>query len=258
MKVEEFGEILLKTGDLDPIYVILHRANLAPDLRARWLVAYTHFYHAGVASRLAEAGGWAPYEEALATAPRGTERRHFRGGFAGKAVAALRNTYEAPEAFYEYIAGGRDLSDVISRVKEHYGFGDWIAFKWADLLERCCGVPLSFDQGIVFMFESPRKAVDVLWEERVAPINRTKLNAKERQQRIVDALLDRFKGYMAPPSMNRPVNIQEIETILCKFLSHKHGHYPIGKDIHEIRNGLIGFGGLATKLEKYLPPEVVL
>src|SRR5262249_13888900 len=29
-----------------------------------------------------------------------------------------------------------------------------------------------------------------------------------------------------------------LETVWCKHLSHVHGHYPVGKDICEIRHGL--------------------
>jgi hypothetical protein len=42
----------------------------------------------------------------------------------------------------------------------------------------------------------------------------------------------------APPRFERRINIQEIETILCKWKSHINGHYFVGKDIQEIRHGL--------------------
>lgn len=256
MRIEEFGEALLETNDLDPIYNILHGAALTPDLLHRWIVAYTCFYHAGVASQLAEARGWGPYTEALSSAPRGTERRHFRGAFAIKAVAALRDTYEVPEAFYEYVARPPvDIATVIARVQEHFGFGPWISFKWADLLDRCCGVPLVFDEAHVFMFNDPAKAVDMLWEERVAPIERSKIDAIGRRQRVVAGLLKHFEGRLAPPSGDRPLGLAETETILCKWKSHMHGHYPIGKDTHEIREGLHGWGPLAEQLIQYLPGE---
>ena len=36
----------------------------------------------------------------------------------------------------------------------------------------------------------------------------------------------------------RPVGLQEVETILCKWKSHMNGHYPLNNDIMEIRHGL--------------------
>ena len=257
MDIEPFGEVLLKTGDLDPIYIMLHRAKLAPDLLHRWIVAYTCFYHAGVASQLAEAGGWEPYTNALASAPRGTERRHFRGEAAVKAVADLSTRYEAPEGFYDYVAAIPDLKIGIARVKEHTLFGPWIAFKWADLLDRCSGVPLTFDEAHVFMFDSPAQAVDALWERREGISAAGSLvTVVERRREIVDYLLKHFAGYLAPPAYDRPLGLSEVETVLCKWLSHTHGHYPIGKDIREIRHGIKGWGPLAERLEKCLPEEV--
>ena len=256
--IEPFGEALLKTGDLDPIYVMLHRAELELRLLHRWLVAYSCFYHAGVASKLAEAGGWGPYTEALASAPRGTERRHFRGAAAVKAVDFLKARYTEPEGFYDYIAASPvDLPTVISRVEEHYLCGPWIAFKWCDLLDRCSGVPLVFDEAHVFMFDSPAKAVDALWERREGISAAGSLvTAVERRREIVDYLLGYFAGYLAPPAYDRPLGLSEVETILCKFLSPTHGHYPLGKDIREIRHGIKGWGPLAERLGRCLPEEV--
>ena len=34
------------------------------------------------------------------------------------------------------------------------------------------------------------------------------------------------------------MNVQEVETILCKWKSHMGGHYPLGNDLHEIREGM--------------------
>jgi hypothetical protein len=44
--------------------------------------------------------------------------------------------------------------------------------------------------------------------------------------------------YKAPPRFERAINIQEIETILCKWKSHMNGHYKVGKDTHEIHEAL--------------------
>jgi hypothetical protein len=45
----------------------------------------------------------------------------------------------------------------------------------------------------------------------------------------------------APPRYERGLDVQEYETILCKWSSHMKGHYPLGNDIHEIKKGLLRF-----------------
>jgi hypothetical protein len=42
----------------------------------------------------------------------------------------------------------------------------------------------------------------------------------------------------APPARDRLVNVQECETVLCKYKSHINGHYPPGKDTLEVLHGL--------------------
>jgi hypothetical protein len=57
------------------------------------------------------------------------------------------------------------------------------------------------------------------------------------------------------------VNVQEIETIFCKYKSYVKGHYHVGKDIHEIREALIYTQkyskrtGLANALLKAMPEK---
>ena len=61
-----------------------------------------------------------------------------------------------------------------------------------------------------------------------------------------DELIKALGTYQAPPQMDRPINIQEVETILCKWKSHLNGHYPTGNDIAEVRHGLVKYGRCRT------------
>jgi hypothetical protein len=57
-------------------------------------------------------------------------------------------------------------------------------------------------------------------------------------QQVVDYLIEYFAKNTAPPLHDRPVGLQEVETILCKWKSHQNGHYPLNNDIDEIRAGV--------------------
>lgn len=263
LSIEDFGRELLRTNDLDPIYVALVEAFRAGDYSReqlhRWMVAYWCFYHAGVASFLSEKPGeefWHWFEIAARNEqeaptgrrwPRGHERRHFRAKVALDTLEALRTRYGPnPEDLVSYCAeqpqkvGHLPFKVVSKRAQEHRGFGPWIGFKVADMIDRVLGLPVDFDQAAVFMFKDPEKAAMMLWEERAAP----KYPANYRPKRdailgqVTDYLIKEFENHNAPPFRDRPVNIQEVETVLCKWKSHMNGHYPLMNDIRDINGGL--------------------
>lgn len=261
-----FGDQLIKTGDLDPIYIALVGAKLPEAQLKRLLLAYFCFYHLGASAYLSEWEGddfWDFMEMAADNDPnappsgndlpgdrwpRGAERRHFRGA---KCVDAIKKL----EAFCTPEKGGPEhfigLLLEMSRMVTFQGilksiqvfplFGPWVSFKVADVLERVMGAEIDFPNDITLLYKEPRAALDLL---NVSPV------------RANEQLLKYFSKTQAPPRYERFCNIQEVETVLCKIKSYWGGHYWVGRDIHEVRKGLIGWGETATKLLKCMPPEV--
>ena len=259
LSIEEFGTHALKTGDLDPTYIALSKMEWSDHQRARWLLAYWCLYHCGVASYLSEFEGqefWDKLGEAAdnKTAPvegidrwpRGSERRHWRGGQAIASFNELRSEYINPLAMVDYICGEKlslPFSEISERVQEHRGFGPWIAFKVGDMIDRLGIREVSFDNADVFMFKDPAMAAKMLFAERtglsIAGVKDGKVKVKDSViPEVVKFLEDYFKDFTAPPIHDRPVGLQEVETILCKWKSHLNGHYPLNNDIEEINDGL--------------------
>lgn len=249
LNIVPFGKALIKTGDLDPIYIGLE-AVLTPDQRARWLVSYWCFYHAGLACWMSEHKGQAFWKQMMVAAdnkdespiggrwPRGTERRHFRAKLAMRSVFQLGTVFQEPEALVERLRLYRDFNMLYTYVtKELPGFGPWIAFKIGDMLERCFNSPVNFTFAEVFMYKEPAAAADMVWETYYAHHSDIR-KGEDCRAYVVRKLLQQFPGAKAPPTWNRKLNIQEIETILCKWKSHVNGHYDIGKDIREVSHGL--------------------
>lgn len=251
--IKDFGLQLLDTQDLDPVYTALVKLE-DQALIKRWLVAYWSLYHCGAASWLAEREGdafWGHLYDAAKNEtpappggrwPRGAERRHWRAKNAVDAVEYMAGHWKTPEDLVDFLSnndeGGR-FSELRHRAASIPSNGPWIAFKIGDMLERVLDVPVNFQQSEVFMFDTPREAALLLW--------RTTLNMPEsaRPKDLNKTLTDvvcfvrqMFPKHMAPPHFDRPLGLQEIETILCKWKSHLGGHYPLGKDTHEIREGV--------------------
>ncbi len=249
----DFGNSLITIGDLDPIYIALNQLSLEDEPLARWLVSYWCFYHAGVSCYLSSSDDFWGEMEGFAgdkEIPRGTERRHFRGKKAVDAVKHLRGLYStAVEAINDLVGDLQDrptFQRISKKAQEWPMFGPWIAFKVADMLERCAGVPVDFSDCNLELYEEPIAGAMLIAEEEGWP---------KDLGLVVDRLLHHYSDKLAPPDNDRPINIQEVETILCKFKSHRGGHYPVGKDTKEIGEGLADprWGDTAKLMGAYLP-----
>lgn len=251
-----FANNLFDTKDLDPVYVGLVRLELPPGKLAAWLLSYWCFYHSGVSCKLAKSHNyWDDMIQfaGMQAAPRGTERRHFRGQKAVDAVYYLQRRYQTPlNAIEDLVSGDQTFQDISQRVQQWPLFGPWIAFKVADMLERCAKVSVDFSNCELDMYSEPTKGALLIGILDVDLLLRPQSGVTE-----VCRYLQNVHGKRkAPPTYDRFVNIQEIETILCKFKAHWNGHYPLGKDTIEVCHALKGWGPLADKMRNSLPDHV--
>lgn len=241
----EFGTALFETNDLDPVYVALYEllaGGLDRDAVKRWLVAYWMFYHCGFACEAAERSGpgfWAHLADGFDGHPRGAERRHFREAAALSALKRIEAAHGSPERLVSaLVSGGRvlTLDEVSRRVKTLPMFGPWISWKVCDMLERIMGAPIRFDPRALGMYRDPvQGAALILKGHWTAEITVPEVAG------VASSIVDVYRGVKAPPRYERPVNVQEAETVLCKFKSYWKGHYYVGKDIADIRHGLAAF-----------------
>jgi hypothetical protein len=269
LEIEEFGKILLGSNDLDPVYVALYECTdsggLDTDHLSRILLAYILCYHVGASCWISERKGeefWDAIETSARNVeespvggrwPRSHERRHWRGQFAIDVVDSLKLRYgEKPENFILYlIAKGEEpgpitFSEFARRVKHHHGFGDWAAFKLADLVDRLGIAPVDFSYNDVVIYKDPVEAAKMLFCQRHAMQYKSSIQVKPAViQEIFDYLINYFREYSAPPIYERSVGLQEVETILCKWKSHRNGRYPLYNDIREIQEGLVNWSKIS-------------
>ena len=241
----EWGRKLIETHDHDPLYTALHRWNSREgdvDRIKRFMVAYWCLYHVGAAwyiSSKQEHHFWEELMDAAANKrcpfadrwPRGAERRHWRGGKCIESVRELRARYPKPEHMVEYLAasGEPTLEGVQRRMAEHHLFGPWIGFKAADMLERVLGTDVRFPADVCTMYRDPAKGAAMAGEMWGCT-----------PQQAVERLLHAYRDMPAPPSGDRKVNVQEVETVLCKWKSKR---YELGQDTREHSKALAGWGG---------------
>jgi hypothetical protein len=231
-----FGESLVTTGDLDPLYIALRDAQMPRETLCRWLLVYWCYYHVGLscwavsqddfwATLLKIAKGGTKY-------PRSSERRHFRGDFAVRAVTKLAEQFDTAEDAIDWILEpGPGAKAIAKQVKRLYGFGEWISWKVPDMLERLeIGTVRFRETDLTWMFDSSLKGAKLVYKEY--NLKGSHLYAAHRY------LLKHLGSLDAPPDSRRKLNVQETETIFCKWKSHLNGHYPVGNDTEEIIKGL--------------------
>ena len=250
--VKQFGDRLITTGDLDPVYLAVHNAQLPEPQLCRLLLSYMLFYHLGAAAWLSEHEGADFWHQARHAAenilpaptggrwPRAAERRHFRGVKCVQAVDWFAT--RPPEDYIRPLAEFKTEAEVMAAVKQWPMFGDWVAYKAADLIDRIYGAQLIWSSDVVLLYDSPRKALSLL-------------NVSAPKDTF-EYLMDYFASHVAPPRGDRPCGAAETETVCCKWGSMRTGHYHVGKDIHEIRHGLSAWGHTASRLLATAPAEV--
>lgn len=241
LNVYDFGRELLRTNDLDPVYVVLWHAKLEPVYLRTWLLSYWCFYHVGTASWCAQAGDgyWNRMETAAGSKdyPRCHERRHFRGDNARKSVAYLRSRGSAA-LFDDLLQAGDNARDKMEVVQQWVGFGPWIAFKVTDMLDRLAICPVEFDVDTAMYKGSPTEGAEMLWTNEM---NDEENTPNRVGAWAVDRIMNQLGSTKSPPRYERGINAQEAETILCKWKSYMNGHYKLGEDVAGVRSGLLRF-----------------
>lgn len=251
---QEFGKQLIESKDLDPVYVVLHGAGLPDPILKRYCLAYFCFYDMGTAARIAEysdfwKGCQKAYDEKW---PRGTERRHYRGQQCLDSLNSLRSVFRDPEKLVDWLCFSRTFEDVQNKTKEMRGFGPWITWKIADILERVLGIPIDFSNASLMMYSEPVAGAAMILGKKDKKVT------TQEMQAVLELMQVEFGSMLAPPSYDRHTNIAEWETILCKSKSHTNGHYPVGHDIAQLHRTLSSTpSDLAKELLSFVPPLVI-
>lgn len=245
-----WGQRLIQTNDHDPLYVGLANWNVKGSRLRRYLLAYWCCYSVGASYHLSEAVGSRFWDQLKVAAenvqpsplgdrwPRAPERRHWRGQKCVDSVEWLRGRYKHPEeAVIDIEHHAITLQDVEAMVGQWPQFGPWIAFKAADMVERVLGQPIRFPETLISMYKDPQEgahlAAEVYSKGNMGPWS---------PEALVMEMLDTYGVIPAPGKPGRMCNIQEVETVLCKWKSAHKGGYFIGKDTAHHRAELERWG----------------
>ena len=236
----EWGRLLISTHDHDPLYTGLANWDARGSRVRRFMVAYWCCYSVGASWYISQHSGsrfWDTLETAAANVepsplggrwPRAHERRHWRGQKCVESVWALRSRFRHPEEAVISLEAARSLGQV-NQLMDWPQFGPWIAFKAADMLERVLGAAVAFPEEVITLYKDPREGAEMARE--VLGLATT--------QDVVTDMLDAYAGMIAPgfsQDSARLCNIQEVETVLCKWKSARKGNYWIWIYTRDLRS----------------------
>lgn len=220
MNFRDFSTQLITTQDLDPDYVFMRAIGQERKLTQAEMVLWAiHkiFIYDTASEYLVMFKG-----RTIETLPHGAERRKNR-----------HHTRRNLDAFLTRFAIAdlpREYTEARKYLTQFPGVGDWAAWKFCDLMERVCDIPMNFSRvdfrtaydyplrGLCAVNNHPDSFVRFLKDDH------NFINFMTEAWNQIDRTLK------APPMLDREINLQELETCLCKYHSYLSGHYKIGKD----------------------------
>lgn len=209
-----FAEQLFRAEDADPMYYALQRADLDRATKLRFFVAWCTYYHPGVAAEAAQHSGqqfWDFLRSIYPSAPRASERRHFRGQAGLKALDAWERKYPQPEQMVEAHFGATYF-ECRQKLNSLEQFGDYFYWKFADVQERVFGIPCSFEGAASYAPKVPREGARLIHPTRAI-------------EAIFEEIVQHLVPRLAPPAYDRPIGIQEAETVCCVYHQYVGGGY---------------------------------
>lgn len=253
MSIVDFGKSLIESEDLDPVYVALHNSDLSEDDIESFILAWLMYYHVGVACEIMQDDDI--MESMMFVAehndeyPRGNQRKHHRKQPAMNCILDMIDKCDDAAGFASWcLSGGVSARSIFGKVCELVGWGPCMAWRVPDLYERLGISSVKFYDDDTDLFFSAGPLHGALLCCETYGLNPDPIDAHLY-------VMEHLGHIKAPPGYERTINIQETETIFCKWKSHMSGRYDIGRDTERSKQQLIWAenNNLAMDLIKTLP-----
>jgi hypothetical protein len=249
---EEFIKVDIYSGDSDPVYWALYRSMTHSEFGWEWTtrfaVAMLAYYHMGTALKAADQKNnefWPFLKAIYPAAPRGSERRHFRGEKGLQALERMEAHSPNPIQFFSR------LPSTYKDIKEYCAynlteFGPYFVLKTVDYMDRCMRNQVGgMDALADNLPNEPAKAIKLIYPG---------LSVAQGFRRMCGRVS--LLGLRAAPDFGRPVGPAEVETSLCGWKTTKYKGNWFGADIASKREELSSCGARGQLLASLLPPPV--
>lgn len=247
----EFGQHMLDSADIDPIYPVLRQ--LIADLgltpaQAEWLVilylAYYEITSALTAFRehpdphREAPGRYLLHDRATLKLPTGIERRglrqaHLMGDHLEDWLQRFdgQTFFSAPRELFVLTDEGRHFNaGVLGAYLTGVRFnGRWASYKAIEVMQKVLGWPVAHADAGHDGSTGPRRGLTLFFPE-----------VKGNGPRAIDRLDEQTDVLMrATRAHGVDVHVEEVETLLCDFKSLAHGRYYVGHDTDLMLEGIL-------------------
>lgn len=220
----KFAEQLFKLEDADPGYMLLQRALLPDSQKFRYVVAWCTYYNPGLAAIASNFQGskfWDYLDSIYPTAKRASERRHFRGQAGRKALTDWRRDYSHPEKMIE-ACWGSSYPEVRRNMRGITQMGDYFYWKMADIIDTVFGHDVDFTGCEKYMPKVPKQGAEII-ADLETPVG----HFSPELDSTMHTITNHIKKWRHPFN-DRPLALQEAETVCCVFKQHVVGDYRLG------------------------------
>lgn len=231
---------MIKANDLDPDYSFISayskKHGLSREQVADWIILKTVLYDTESELRKML------HAEQIPNLRFGAERQKHKNvasSMYSLAKQYINQNFGSSLKFLENLEG--DGARAMKEVGKMKYYGPWASWKVCDLASCVLGIDIDFST-IDFQktYEYPLKGVLVVngYDEHDTAMLKDP-NVFKFMLEEVFRQLEPIMGENSPHSQTkRPMNMQEVETLLCKYHAHQKGKYPIGHDISRLRNNI--------------------
>jgi hypothetical protein len=249
------------TDDLDPVYVGVQRSikELGEKRTHRFLAAMVLYYHIGLACQIADTSTdetfWDVMFQNYEGTKRGTERRYFRGEQGLRCLNYLKATYKTPTDFLTSVYRSK-YSELMKAFDPVPAFGPYFVWKVQDFFDRILGMSVEPDTCVIHLPGEPLKGMELVRSEMIS-LGREEFKSFTTEQMFsyMQAELNEI-GLMAPPLMDRLIDIREVETAMCMLKHYHNGSDYVGKDLLDKFESLNGYGETAEIIQSNIPKPV--
>tara|TARA_R110000803_G_scaffold53808_7_gene110346 strand:- start:1234 stop:2013 length:780 start_codon:yes stop_codon:yes gene_type:complete len=228
----DFSKVLITSGDLDPDYIFINNVckknGWDDERKAEWIALKSVIYNSiGELEFLL-------HEKSFANVDYGNERRKHKRN-AELFWQTLYQTAASNKGFYQMFRKVHPNANIaLKQLQKFQGIGPWAAWKILDLLNCCLGFQFDFSNvDFRLAYAYPIKGMLLVAGEDESKYKKVNDSLYKTSMSAVFSQLSEagVNNEQAPPQYVRAINMQEIETCLCKYHSYFHGHYKAGEDI---------------------------
>lgn len=217
MTWQRFAKMLFQLEDADPGYMMLARVDWSVPQKQRFMAGWCAFYNPGIAAKASMYRGhefWEYLRTQYPIAKRASERRHFRGAAGLRAINSWEQKFVNPERMVLHMQGDTYF-DVKNAAKTVVQIGEYFVWKFADVQERVFRIPCHF---------APEAAK---YSPKVPQQGAKLIDFKKTVGETYDMISDYLNAarMKAPPWYDRPMNMQEAETVACVYKQYRHGKW---------------------------------